>query len=121
MRFLRNWLGKLLGLFNFQSPGGGVSGGVAPEKEIPEEYLRFLMEVWQAEVDSNSDPGVVYPLLEKNQDKLDLTFAEILKGWFESEVDSDNSERNQFLAQTLYNFAIDISHFPLGNIDLIRE
>ncbi|NEP83773.1 MAG: hypothetical protein F6K39_39990 [Okeania sp. SIO3B3] len=115
MKFLRNWRRKLLGLFNFQSPGGGLSYGVALEKEIPKEYLRFLMEVLQAEVDSNSDPEVVYPLLAKNQDKLDLTFAEIIKEWFESEVESDNSERNQFLAATLNNFAIDISNFPLGS------
>ncbi|MGB3514743.1 MAG: CHAT domain-containing protein [Microcoleaceae cyanobacterium] len=111
MRFLRNWLGNLLGLFNFQSPGGGV----APEKEILEEYLKFLMEVLRAEVESN-DPGVVYPLLAENQDKLDLTFAKILKGWFElGGVNPDNSERNQFLAGTLNNFAIHISNFPLGS------
>ncbi|NEP83772.1 MAG: tetratricopeptide repeat protein, partial [Okeania sp. SIO3B3] len=115
MKFLRNWLGKFLGLFNLQSSGDGVSDGIAPEKEILEEYLRFLMEVLQAEVDSNGDPGVVYRLLGENQDKLDLTFAEILKRWFESEVDPDNSERNQFLAATLNNFAIDISDFPLGS------
>ncbi|NEO56583.1 MAG: hypothetical protein F6K54_28015 [Okeania sp. SIO3B5] len=121
MKFLRNLLGKLLGLFNFESPGGRVSDGVAPEKEILEEYLRFLMEVLQAEVDSNGDPEVVYRLLAENQDKLDLIFAEVLKKWFESEVESDNSERNQFLAGTLNDFAIDIFNFLLGNIDLIRE
>ncbi|GGA36329.1 hypothetical protein CYANOKiyG1_54160 [Okeania sp. KiyG1] len=110
-QFLQHLAQQLAELLNLQSPGGGV----APKKATPEEYLRFLMEVLQAEVDSNSDPGVVYPLLAKNQDKLDLTFAEVLKEWFESKLDPDNSERNQFLAQILNDFAVNIFNFPLGN------
>jgi CHAT domain-containing protein len=79
-----------------------------------QEYIAFLLEVLQAEVDSGGDPQVVYPILAQHQDKLDLTFAEILKQWFKSSLDPNDSQRNQFLAETINNFAIDISNFPLG-------
>nr|WP_069968369.1 CHAT domain-containing protein [Desertifilum tharense]OEJ74005.1 hypothetical protein BH720_16760 [Desertifilum tharense IPPAS B-1220] len=81
----------------------------------PEEYFRFLMEVLQAITKSNNDPKVVYPLLAQHQDKLDLMFAEILKRWFESELDPNNSERNQVLAVRLNSLAIALCQFPLGS------
>ncbi|WP_204105512.1 MULTISPECIES: tetratricopeptide repeat protein, partial [Spirulina sp. CCY15215] len=80
-----------------------------------EDYFRFLREVLQAVDESNSDPQVVYPLLAQHQEKLDPIFAEIIKQWFESELDPNNSEGNQLLARTLVNFANCISQFPLGS------
>ncbi|MBE9117466.1 CHAT domain-containing protein [Lusitaniella coriacea LEGE 07157] len=81
----------------------------------PEEYFRFLMQVLQAIVESKNNPQVVYPILAQHQDKLDLVFAEILKRWFEAELDPDDSEKNQALAAILNSFAVDIQEFPLGS------
>ena len=41
-----------------------------------EEYQEFLLEVLQAEDESN-DPGVVYPILQRRQHLLDDTFAQV--------------------------------------------
>ncbi|RMH78964.1 MAG: tetratricopeptide repeat protein, partial [Cyanobacteria bacterium J007] len=79
-----------------------------------EDYRSFLQEVLQAEVESNSDPTVVYPLLARHQDKLDLTFAEVATQWFNSQLDKNQSERNQALTSIFY-LAVDLYQFPLGN------
>ena len=41
----------------------------------PEEYFNFLMEVLQAMLDSAKEPQVVYPILQRNVDKLNLKFC----------------------------------------------
>ncbi len=46
-----------------------------------EEYQEFLSEVLQAEWESNSDPAVVYPILQRGQHLLDDTFAQLLQQW----------------------------------------
>ncbi|MGL6139826.1 MAG: CHAT domain-containing protein, partial [Planktothrix sp.] len=79
------------------------------------QYLAILGEILNAEIESNSDPKVVYPILEKHQNQLDLNFAETLTQWFQAELDPNNSQRNQALASLLNNFAIDIQQFPLGS------
>ncbi|MGD2182402.1 hypothetical protein [Lusitaniella coriacea] len=107
-------------LQNAEKPRRGAM--LAPETRdgtqpnaTPEEYFRFLMQVLQAIVESKNNPQVVYPILAQHQDKLDLVFAEILKRWFEAELDPDDSEKNQALAAILNSFAVDIQEFPLGS------
>ncbi|MBK4732539.1 CHAT domain-containing protein [Oxynema sp. CENA135] len=79
-----------------------------------EDYLRFLQEVLQAIIASNNNRQVVYPLLARHQDKLDLTFAEVATQWFNSQLDKNQSERNQALTSIFY-LAVDLYQFPLGN------
>jgi hypothetical protein len=79
------------------------------------QYLAILVEILNAEIESHSDPKVVYPILEKHQNQLDLNFAETLTQWFQVALDPNNSQRNQALASLLNNFAIDIGQFPLGS------
>ena len=79
------------------------------------QYLPIWLEILKAEIESDSDPNVVYPILEKHQNQLDLNFAETLTQWFQAELDPNNSQRNQALASLLNNFAIDIGQFPLGS------
>ena len=79
------------------------------------QYLAILEEIFSAEIESDSDPKVVYPILEKHQDQLDLNFAETLTQWFQSALDPNNSDRNQDLASLLFNFANKIQQFPLGS------
>ena len=47
----------------------------------PDEYLAVLQEVIQAEIESNFNAQVVYPILQRHQDKLDANFARILEAW----------------------------------------
>jgi hypothetical protein len=47
-----------------------------PQAGSIEEYQGFLLEVLQAEDESN-DPGVVYPILQRRQHLLDDTFAQV--------------------------------------------
>ncbi|MDB9312409.1 tetratricopeptide repeat protein, partial [Spirulina sp. CS-785/01] len=97
------------------APVGGGKRSITQPNATREDYLRVWLEILQAEIDSKSDPEVVYPLLAQHQDKLDLTFAEIITQWFEAEIDPNNSRKNQDLARHLHNFAIDINQFPLGS------
>jgi len=81
---------------------------------MQEEYRQLLIEILQTEIDSGSDPQVVYPLLAQHQQQLDLTFAQTVTEWFQSQLDPDDPQHNQFVARTLLNFGVDISEFPLG-------
>ncbi|NEP44777.1 MAG: tetratricopeptide repeat protein, partial [Okeania sp. SIO2H7] len=94
---------------------GQAGGGETQPRATEEEYLSFLRELLQLELESNSDPKVVYPFLARHQDKLDLTFAEMLVGWFQSVLDPNNSEANQALASLMNSLAVDINQFPLGS------
>ncbi|MCZ8046261.1 MAG: hypothetical protein GPI90_17335 [Microcystis aeruginosa K13-05] len=47
-----------------------------PQAGTIEEYQEFLLEVLQAEDESN-DPAVVYPILQRRQHLLDDTFAQV--------------------------------------------
>ncbi|MCF3570059.1 CHAT domain-containing protein [Planktothrix agardhii] len=79
------------------------------------QYLPIWLEILNAERESHSDPKVVYPILKKHQNQLDLNFAETLTQWFQSALDPNDSERNQALASLLNDFAADIQQFPLGS------
>jgi hypothetical protein len=47
-----------------------------PQAASIEEYQEFLLEVLQAEDESN-DPAMVYPILQRRQHLLDDTFAQV--------------------------------------------
>ncbi|TRU55931.1 MAG: hypothetical protein EWV56_19445 [Microcystis aeruginosa Ma_QC_C_20070823_S13D] len=46
-----------------------------------EEYQKFLSEVLQAEFESDGNPTVVYPILQRRQHLLNDTFAQLLQQW----------------------------------------
>ncbi|EGJ32382.1 MULTISPECIES: tetratricopeptide repeat protein [Moorena] len=80
-----------------------------------EDYLEFLKEVLLATAYSNSDPTVVYPLLEENLDKLDHNFIDILKNWASYQLSEAEPETADFIAIVIGKFSNFISNFPLGN------
>ncbi|NEO37146.1 MAG: CHAT domain-containing protein [Moorea sp. SIOASIH] len=88
-----------------------------PTSDYPssQDYLQFLMEVFQATVDSNSDPTIVYPLLETNLDKLDDNLIYILQTWASAELSEVEPEIAEDIANTISEFSNLISDFPLGN------
>jgi predicted LPLAT superfamily acyltransferase len=80
-----------------------------------EEYQGFLLEVLQAEYESNSDPAVVYPILQRRQHLLDDTFAQLLQQWARNVFSQENAEEVAGIAGAIENLCIDISEFPLGS------
>jgi CHAT domain-containing protein len=78
------------------------------------DYEEFLQALIKIKKDSNSDRQVVRDFLKEHQNKLDLTFAEVITQWFNSNIDPNNSENNKDIASLLNSIAINIKNFPLG-------
>jgi hypothetical protein len=72
---------------------------VNPQAGTIEEYQRFLLEVLQAEIESNSDPAVVYPILQRRQHLLDDTFAQLLQQWARNVFSQMNNETSLDLVE----------------------
>ena len=86
------------------------------EEEI-QVYLQFLVEVLQATGDSRGNSQVVYPLLEKNIDKLNEVFKEVLhrRGTnFLEELKVDEA-KCLYITAIIVLFSNLIGQFPLGN------
>jgi CHAT domain-containing protein/predicted LPLAT superfamily acyltransferase len=81
-----------------------------------EEYQGFLLEVLQAEAESN-DPAVVYPILQRRQYLLDDTFANLLQQYARYRFSQGKPEELAVIAGVIQNLCIDIQQFPLGSRD----
>jgi hypothetical protein len=96
-------------------------------KPNPDDYLPFLRQLLQLEINSNSDPKFVYPFLAQHTEKLNLTFAATAEQWFHSQLDPHNSQKNQHLARNFGNLANKFQQFPLDisekelNCDIIAN
>ena len=86
-----------------------------PQAASIEEYQGFLWEVLQAEAESNSDPTVVYPILQRRQHLLDDTFTQLLQQWARNEFSQREPEEVAGIARVIQNLCIDIKNFPLGS------
>jgi CHAT domain-containing protein len=86
-----------------------------PQARSIEEYQGFLLEVLQAEYDSNSDPAVVYPILQQGQHLLDDTFAQILQQWAKNMFSQGNAEEVAVTAGVIGNLCSKIRDFSLGS------
>ena len=80
-----------------------------------EDYWQFLTEVLIATINSNSDPKVVYSLLEANLEKLDDNFIDILKNWASAKLSELEPETAENIAIIIGKFSNLISDFYLGN------
>ncbi|NEP36340.1 MULTISPECIES: tetratricopeptide repeat protein [unclassified Moorena] len=79
-----------------------------------QDYLEFFKEVLLATSESNSDPKVVYPLLEANLDKLDHNFIDILQTWASSKLSEAEPKIAKIMATVIGEFSNFISDFTLG-------
>ncbi len=86
-----------------------------PQAVNSSEHEEFLLEVLQAEDESNSDPNVVYPILQRRQHLLDDTFAQLLQQWARNVFFQGNTEQVAGIARMIQNLCIDIQQFPLGS------
>ncbi len=73
------------------------------------DYTNFLIELLRAAAESMVDSKVVYPILEKNLDKLDNYFANILRNWATAKFSKEE-------ADVAENIAINSGHniIPVG-------
>ncbi|NCQ86688.1 MAG: CHAT domain-containing protein [Microcystis aeruginosa W13-18] len=85
-----------------------------PQAGSIEEYQEFLLEVLQAEDESN-DPGVVYPILQRRQHLLDDTFAQLLQEWARNKFSQGKAEQVAFMAGVIQNLCNKLQQFPLGS------
>ena len=85
-----------------------------PQAGSIEEYQGFLLEVLQAEYESN-DPAVVYPILQRRQHLLDDTFAQVLQQSARNVFSQGKAEEVADIARVIGNLCIHIKQFPLGN------
>jgi len=78
----------------------------------PQEYLRFIIELLQAEESSNAI-AAVYPILKQRQHLLNARFAETLQQ-VASNLIAEHPEAIEDIVALIGNLSIDISNFPLG-------
>ncbi len=117
--FLRNLAQQVGEYLNASGGEGRETQGNATD----EEYFNFLMELLQATDKSQGNPSVVYPLLQKNLDKLNLRFAKTLQAWASQKLsilasrDLSKSDERKALntAADIGSLAKLISDFPLGS------
>jgi CHAT domain-containing protein len=86
-----------------------------PQARSIEEYQGFLLEVLQAEYESDSDPAVVYPILQRRQHLLDDTFAQILQQWAKNMFSQGKAEEVAGIAEVIGNLCNKLQYFPLGS------
>lgn len=116
-QFLHNVAQGIGEYLNRQTSGGSMGEGQANANETEQEYLNFLMQVLGTIVESDSNPSVVYPLLQQNLDKLDLNFAETLQKWAVQIFNEVESNKASVIALVISELANSIQNFPLGNRD----
>ena len=88
--------------------------GISTTATTSEEYFNLLIELLQATLNSKGNPEVVYPLLAANQDKLNLTFAEVLSNWARVALTQQEVTAAAGIAGVIGNFSNLITEFPLG-------
>jgi CHAT domain-containing protein/glutaminase len=81
--------------------------------ENTETYREFILELLQAEKNSNSDTAVIYPMLAQRQHLLNVRFAEILQQLVKKAI-AKQPEVIESILRDIENLSIDINQFPLG-------
>ncbi|MEG4347841.1 hypothetical protein QUB70_31880, partial [Microcoleus sp. A003_D6] len=107
--FLRNLvsqLGQLLGMNDEEDSDNS-------EGENPQEYVKFILELLQAEKDSYCDIKVIYPLLAQRQHLLNARFAETLQKMAQNLI-AKNPEEIAVIVAIIENLSIHIYQFSLG-------
>ena len=106
LRNLASQLGQFLGM-NDEGDSDNSEG------ENPQEYANFILDLLQAEQDSNSDIKVIYPMLAGRQHLLNDRFAEILQQVAPNLI-AEHPEAIEVILGLIGNLSIHINDFPLG-------
>ena len=107
--FLRN-LARQVGQFLGMNDGGDSDNS---EGENPQEYANFILELLQAEKDSNNDIKVIHSMLAQGEHLLNDRFAEILHQVVRNLI-AKNPEAIEFILHIIESLSNHISQFPFG-------
>ncbi|MBD1826534.1 hypothetical protein NDI47_09980 [Microcoleus vaginatus GB1-A2] len=107
--FLRNLASQLWQFIEMNDDGDSNNS----EGENYQEYANFILELLQAEQDS--DIKVIYTMLAERQHLLNARFAEILQQVAQKLIAGENSETISSIIGLIENLSIHISDFPSGN------
>ena len=84
-----------------------------PQAGSIEEYQEFLLELLQAEHESNDPaPAVVYPILQRCQHLLDDTFAQVLQQYARNVFSQRKAEDVAVIARVIQNLCNRLNSFP---------
>ena len=111
--FLRNVAQEVGQYLNTQT--SGVATGESQSPGIEQDYFSFLIKVLEAIEQSQGNPHVVYPLLQQNLDKLDLTLAETLQNWASQVFGKVEPSQAYAIAGVIFLLGNLIQQFSLGN------
>jgi tetratricopeptide (TPR) repeat protein len=106
LRNLTSQVGQFLGM-NDEGDSDNSEG------ENPREYAKFILELLQAEQDSNSDIKVIYPMLAGRQHLLNASFAKTLQQGIQKLI-AEHPEAIESILGLFGNLSIHISEFPQG-------
>ena len=106
LRNLTSQLGQFLGMNN-------EGDSERSEIENSQEYENFILDLLQAEEDSNSDIKVIYPMLGGRQHLLNDRFADILQQVARNLI-AEHPEAIESILDLIGNLSNHISEFPLG-------
>ena len=84
------------------------------EKNSSQEHINFILDLLQAEEDSNSDIKVIYPMLVGRQHLLNDRFAETLQQVADNLI-AQPPEAIEHIVALIEYLSIHISDFPRGN------
>jgi len=85
-----------------------------------QDYLNFLLEVWEAAKNNNFDHKVIFALIKTNQDKLDDNFRQVFEDWASAELEKEEQEKYN-IAQFLSLFSTIIRQLKLGRQEVNIE
>ena len=87
---------------------------VHSEGEDSQEYVNFIGELLQAELDSDSDNKVIYPILKQRQHLLNARFAETLQQVAQRLI-AKPPKAIELIVGLIEKLSIHINQFPLGS------
>ena len=82
---------------------------------IRNHRLNFLLQVLEATNESNGNAKVIHPMLQANQELLDMELAQILPDWAIATLPNLQTEEAQGVAGVIGNFSNELCMFVLGN------
>ncbi|WP_373525921.1 tetratricopeptide repeat protein [Nostoc sp.] len=80
-----------------------------------DSQVDFLLQLLQASADSDGDAKVIHSLLEANQEKLDMNFAQVLRSWTTATLLDLDPESAQNTVIDVFNFSYQLQDCSLGN------
>ena len=93
----------------------GVNLSIPDEVPLTTVELGFLLRLLDVISNSNGDPQIVYRILQENLDKLDESFAALLRSWVANFVSLQELEQVQAILAIIVTLSNLLTNFPLGS------